>query len=133
MTEPVRVPVSVGELFDKITILQIKRERMNNAQQLANVRRELALLEETAATLDAAAVRAQLDALVAQLLAVNSTLWDLENRVRALARAADHGPDFVASAQSIYDNNDKRAAVKRRINELLGSAIVEEKDHSGGR
>jgi len=133
MTEPVWVPVSAGELVDKITILQIKRDRMTDAQQLANVRRELALLEQTAGKLDTAAVRAQLDALQAQLLAVNSTLWDLENRVRALARAKDHGPDFVASAQSIYDNNDRRAAIKRQINQLLGSALVEEKDHSGGR
>jgi hypothetical protein len=133
MTEPVWVPVSAGELFDKITILQIKRERMTDAQQVANVRRELALLEETAGKLDTLSVRAQLDALQAQLLAVNSTLWDLENRVRALARAGDHGADFVASAQSIYDNNDRRAAVKRQINHLLGSALVEEKDHSGGR
>lgn len=133
MTEPVWVPVSAGELVDKITILQIKRERMTDAQQLANVRRELALLEETAAKLDTAAVRAQLDTLQASLLAVNSTLWDLENKVRAFARAQDHGADFVAAAQSIYDNNDRRAAIKRQINQLLGSAIVEEKDHSGGR
>jgi hypothetical protein len=131
MTEPVWLPVSAGELFDKKTILAIKRERMRDAQQLANVARELALLEEIAGKLDTAAVTTQLAQLEADLLAVNSTLWDLENRVRALARAGDHGPAFVQTAQSIYDNNDRRAAIKRRINELLGSALVEEKDHSG--
>ncbi len=133
MSEPVWVPVAQGELFDKITILLIKQERMKDARQLANVGRELGLLQEVAARLDTAAVRPQLEALQAELLAVNGTLWDLENTVRALARAGDHGPAFVAAAQAIYDNNDRRAAIKRRINALLGSALVEEKDHSGGR
>jgi hypothetical protein len=131
MSEPVWVPVSAGELFDKKSILEIKRERMRDAQQLANVARELALLEEIAGKLDTAAQSAALAALQAELLAVNSTLWDLENQVRALARAGDHGAAFVQSAQSIYDNNDRRAAIKRQINALLGSALVEEKDHSG--
>lgn len=133
MSEPIRVPVSYGELFDKVTILQIKQERMQDAQQLANVGRELALLREVAAGLPTAAVRTQLDALQAQLLTINTTLWDLENTVRALARRQDHGAAFVTAAQSIYDNNDRRAAVKRQINQLLGSPLVEEKDHSGGR
>ncbi len=132
MSEPVWVPVAAGELFDKKSILEIKLERMRDPAQLANVRRELALLEEIAGRLDTAAVAAPLQQLQADLLAVNSTLWDLENRVRALARAADHGRDFVRAAQSIYDNNDRRAALKREINRLLGSALVEEKDHSGG-
>ena len=131
MNEPVWVPVSVGELFDKISILQIKQQRMKDAAQVANVRRELALLEETAGKLpvrDAAA----LASLREQLFAVNAGLWDLENTVRALSRAGEHGAAFVAAARSIYDGNDRRAAIKRDINRLLGSTLVEEKDHSGG-
>jgi hypothetical protein len=62
---------------------------------------------------------------------VNSTLWDLENRVRALARDSDEGPAFVQAARAIHAGNDRRAAVKRGINQLLGSALVEEKDHRG--
>lgn len=133
MREPVCVPVSAGELFDKKSILEIKQDRMRDPAQLANVRRELALLGEIAGRLDTAPVAPALADLQAQLFAVNATLWDLENQVRALARAGDHGPAFVAAAQSIYDNNDRRAALKREINGLLGSALVEEKDHSGGR
>jgi hypothetical protein len=132
MSEPVWVPVAAGELFDKKSILQIKLERMRDPAQLANVRREFALLEDIAGRLDTAAVAAPLQQLQADLLGVNATLWDLENRVRALARAGDHGADFVRAAQSIYDNNDRRAAIKREINRLLGSVLVEEKDHSGG-
>jgi hypothetical protein len=131
MNEPVWVPVSVGELFDKKSILEIKRERMTDPQQLANVARELGLLEGIVAKLETAAVQGPLDALAAELLAVNSTLWDLENRVRALARAGDEGPAFAQAARSIYAGNDRRAAVKRGINQLLGSALVEEKDHRG--
>jgi hypothetical protein len=133
MSEPVWVPVSVGELFDKKSILEIKQQRMRDPAQLANVARELALLDAIAGKLDTAGVAQALAGLQQQLFAVNATLWDLENKVRALARAGDHGPGFVASAQSIYDNNDRRAAIKREINRLLGSALVEEKDHSGGR
>ncbi|MDB5861690.1 MAG: hypothetical protein JWQ76_5379 [Ramlibacter sp.] len=131
MSEPVWVPVSLGELFDKNSILEIKRARMTDPQQLANVRRELALLEGIASQLETAAVQAQLDALLARLLAVNSELWDLENRVRALARAGDEGPAFVQAARAIHSGNDRRAGVKRSINLLLGSALVEEKDHRG--
>lgn len=131
MSEPAWVPVSLGELFDKQSILRIKQQRMRDPAQLANVGRELALLDSIAAKLDTAAVAQQLAGLQAQLFAVNATLWDLENKVRALARAGDHGAEFLASAQAIYDNNDRRAAIKREINGLLGSVLVEEKDHSG--
>ncbi|MBC5765008.1 hypothetical protein [Ramlibacter albus] len=132
MQEPVWIPAAAGELFDKLTILRIKRERMTDPGQLANVARELTLLEGIAGKLDTQAIAQALDAQVAELQAINGTLWDLENQVRAFARAADHGDGFVAAARSIYSNNDRRAAVKREINRLLGSPLVEEKDHSGG-
>jgi hypothetical protein len=129
----VSIPVALGELFDKITILQIKRERIADAAKLANVRRELALLQEVAAAFADGPHQQPLAPLVRDLHAINGTLWDLENEVRAFARAGTFEAPFIAAARAIYAGNDRRAAVKRDINRLLGSALVEEKDHSGGR
>jgi hypothetical protein len=130
---PILVPVSPGELFDKKTILEIKRERIADAGKQQLVRHELALLETVAAQVLAAAPgqAAEVQALSGELKAVNERLWDLENAVRACERAQDFGPAFVASARKIYAGNDERAAVKLRINRLLGSAIAEAKEHAG--
>lgn len=127
MSDPLLVPVSAGELFDKKTILAIKRERIADAGKQAHVRRELALLEAVAARMPASP---ELTALQCRLQSVNERLWDLENTVRAFERAGDFGPDFVAAARSIYRGNDERAALKLRINELLGSTLVEAKEHA---
>lgn len=130
MPQPLHVPVSAGELLDKITILQIKRERIHDAAQRANVERELALLSDVASReLPASSELAQLEA---ELKAINETLWDLENTVRAHEKSQDFGEAFVRAARSIYAGNDRRAAVKRHINVLLGSLIVEEKSHGAG-
>ena len=116
-------PVSVGELIDKITILEIKSERLADPAQLANVRRELALLTPLAPQ------GAELDALRSRLKTINALLWDCEDTVRALQRLGDFGETFIETARAIYSNNDRRAAVKRLINELAGSEIIEEKSH----
>ncbi|MES2940511.1 MAG: DUF6165 family protein [Pseudomonadota bacterium] len=129
----VSVPVALGELFDKITILQIKRERIADPAKVGNVQRELALLQEVAAAFAAGPHKEPLALLVRELHAINGTLWDLENEVRAFARTDTFEAPFIAAARDIYAGNDRRAAVKRDINRLLGSALVEEKDHSGGR
>lgn len=130
VTTPLLIPVSMGEVFDKRTILEIKSERISDPGKLAHVRTELALLGSIAlAPLEEVGTAEELAALQTELLGINKTLWDLENKVRALDRAGDHGPDFVSAACAIYANNDRRAAVKLRINQVSGSAIVEEKEH----
>ncbi|MEE9139771.1 MAG: DUF6165 family protein [Alphaproteobacteria bacterium] len=124
----ITVPVAPGELIDKITILEIKSERISDEAKLRNVRAELAILtrlREAAFALDG-----EFEALAAQLKAINGELWDIEDRIRECERAGDFGATFVALARSVYRTNDRRAAVKRRINELLGSDIVEEKSYA---
>ena len=125
---PVRVEVPAGELIDKITILGIKSDRLSDPDKLRNVRTELATLE---AARDAALPEsAALTALTAELRGVNETLWGVEDEIRLCERDGDFGERFVALARSVYRHNDRRAALKRRINELLGSRLVEEKGYA---
>jgi hypothetical protein len=120
------IPVSAGELIDKITILRVKAARID-ASKLANVKKELSLLEAVAAK-DLAVVPG-LDALSAELEAVNAILWDVEEGKRDCERRGDFGPAFVALARQVYKDNDRRAAIKRRINDAAGSELVEEKSY----
>jgi len=124
----VRVEVSPGELIDKITILEIKLARLGDPAQRANVRHEYDVLaRERRAALSPSP---ELDRLVADLKAVNEALWVIEDDIRERERAKDFGPRFVELARSVYHNNDRRAQLKRDINVLLGSAIIEEKSYS---
>jgi hypothetical protein len=121
------VPISPGELLDKITILRIKSARMRDAGKLQNVRLELELLEKTwrdsgCATPDVAADEQALQA-------VNERLWDIEDRIREREAARDFGATFVELARAVYIENDERAAIKKRVNLKLGSRIVEEKSY----
>lgn len=121
------IPVSPGELLDKITILQIKQARITDAAKLTHVRLELSLLERTWRDSGCAA-----DAVAAEedeLRTVNARLWDIEDRIRASEAAHDFGAQFVELARAVYRANDERAAIKRRINTRLGSRIVEEKSY----
>jgi hypothetical protein len=120
-------PISAGELVDKITILRVKAERIGDAAKEANVRKELALLEGIAA--QALTPSAELDALTVELTTINAALWDIEDGKRACERNQTFGPEFVELARRVYKDNDKRAAVKRQINALTGSDIVEEKSY----
>jgi len=124
---PILAPVSAGELIDKITILRVKAERIGDPAKEANVRAELALLEATAARELPASD--DLDRLTAELTAINAALWDIEDGKRDCERRQDFGPAFVQLARRVYIDNDRRAAVKRAINALVGSEIVEEKSH----
>jgi DNA polymerase IIIc chi subunit len=121
------VPVSPGELLDKITILRIKSARMSDAAKLANVRHELTLLEQTWS----AAVPSQVHPASEEqaLEAVNARLWDIEDQIRDQEAARDFGPRFIELARAVYVQNDERAAIKKRINQALGSALVEEKSY----
>lgn len=121
------VPVSAGELIDKLTILELKLARIADAGARANVAREHAALSGVAATLPEAP---GLAVLRADLAAVNARLWDIEDAIRGHEARGDFGPGFVSLARSVYRENDRRAALKRRINTALGSELVEEKSYA---
>ncbi|PHX88076.1 MAG: hypothetical protein CK536_02665 [Synechococcus sp. Baikal-G1] len=130
------VPVSAGELLDKITILQIKVQRIDDPAKRANVAVELVALEAVAARAGLGAgggpIAGQegLAAATAELGAVNGELWHIEDRIRDCERAGDFGPGFVELARSVYRTNDRRAALKAQINQLCGSQLVEEKSYA---
>ena len=124
----ITVPLSPGELIDKITILELKLEHIAEPAKLANVRREWQML--TAVRDAAVAASPALDGLAADLKAVNARLWQIEDDIRDHERRKDFGADFIALARAVYISNDDRARLKRAINDLLGSAIVEEKSYS---
>jgi hypothetical protein len=124
----IRVDISPAELIDKITILELKLERINDAAKLANVRREYALLMEVYAreVVESVALRG----LTERLKSINAGLWEIEDHIREHERAKNFDADFVALARSTYRTNDERSAVKRAINELLVSKIIEEKSYA---
>jgi hypothetical protein len=124
----ISVPVSPGELLDKITILRIKSSRMSDAKKVANVRIELKVLEETWSASPYA--KADISADVTALLLVNERLWVIEDNIRDKERAQEFDADFIRLARAVYFENDERAAIKRRINSTLGSTIVEEKSYA---
>ena len=125
------VPISPGELIDKITILEIKSARMTDAAKLQNVRTELALLNETwrASAYAATDIAAEWTA----LREVNTQLWDIEDRIRDRERDARFDAEFIELARAVYVTNDERAAIKKRINTKLGSTLVEEKSYASYR
>ncbi len=123
----ISVPVSYGELIDKITILEIKSERMTDPAKLANVRDELELLLATWANDSASATDIAFER--AQLKAINESLWKIEDEIRLQEKAQAFGARFVELARAVYRTNDQRAAVKRTINQKLGSRLVEEKSY----
>ena len=123
----ITVPVSFGELLDKISILQIKSERMSDEAKLANVRRELSALEKTWMAHPAAG--GDIARLRADLKAVNERLWDIEDEVRLKEKAGSFDQAFVELARSVYLQNDERARIKKAINLALGSSYVEEKSY----
>jgi len=124
----ITVPISPGELLDKITILRIKSTRMRDASKLANVRTELEALERIWTASPYAAVDVASD--VSALLAVNERLWSIEDDIRDKERAETFDSDFVRLARSVYIENDERAAIKRRLNVKLGSSLIEEKSYA---
>jgi len=124
----INVPLSPGELLDKITILRIKSARMRDAAKLANVRTELEALERIWNASPYAAVDVAGD--VSALHAVNERLWTIEDDIRDKERAQTFDGDFVRLARAVYVENDERAAIKRRLNVKLGSSLIEEKSYA---
>jgi hypothetical protein len=122
------VPVSIGDLVDKITILRIKSERIANRDQVANVMRELAALETVSARI--ACDPAVLAQCTADLKRVNEALWEIEDAIRDCEARGDFGSRFVELARSVYRQNDERARLKRKLNIAAGSRYVEEKSYA---
>jgi hypothetical protein len=117
------IPVSWGELLDKIAILEIKTHRLSAPEARANATRELDLLRR------AAAVPLGVQVLEAALRAVNTRLWRIEDLIREKEAAGDFGPGFIALARAVYHENDERGRIKQALNRRLGSTLVEEKQY----
>jgi len=121
------IPVSWGELLDKITILQIKSERITDTGKLRNIRHELSLLVSVRNQHSAFPV--ELKDLIKTLRQANEQLWDIEDAIRLCEKKKDFGDEFIKLARAVYHNNDRRAELKYQINVLLGSSVVEEKSY----
>ena len=124
----INVPVSPGELLDKITILEIKTKQIQDKIKLSNVETELRLLNKTwaATPFD----NAEIEVLKNALKANNQSLWTIEDKIRIKESNKEFDQEFIELARSVYIENDKRAATKRKINEQLGSKIIEEKSYA---
>lgn len=123
----IQVPVSPGELLDKITILRIKQARIQDAAKLRNVTLELQLLEDT--WRQAGCARVDLAREERELQGVNEKLWDIEDRIREKEALQTFDREFIELARAVYVCNDERAAIKRRVNVQLGSRLIEEKSY----
>ncbi len=123
----IQVPVSPGEVLDKITILEIKSERITDPDKLANVEQELGLLQAVWGQIvtDDETVRG----IHVELKGINEVLWQIENDIRDKERAQEFDQRFVELARSVYRTNDQRAGVKRKLNIYLGAQLVEEKSY----
>jgi transcriptional regulator of nitric oxide reductase len=121
------IPISPGELLDKITILQIKSERISDATKVANVRTELGMLEQVWS--DAVGDDEQIRALSGELKSINEALWEIEDDIRDEERNKRFGDRFIELARAVYVTNDDRANAKKKVNLHLNSSIVEEKSY----
>jgi hypothetical protein len=128
MTVEIKVPISPGELIDKLTILEIKSANMRDAAKLANVNIELKLLQETWRS--SAFANANIEAEWTLLREINKKLWDIEDLIRDKEREKKFDQEFIELARAVYFTNDERATVKKQINTKLGSKIVEEKSYA---
>jgi len=119
-----KIEVSNGEIIDKLTIIQIKMERIKDKAKLKNLRKEYdELIRATSSIISKS------DPLFKALYKVNCDLWDIEDRIRDLERKKDFGDDFISAARSVYIMNDKRAGLKREINIRTSSGLIEEKSY----
>ena len=121
----VNAPISIGELFDKITILEIKRNQVKNKDKLKNITIEHNHLKEISASINTKSI----DYLIGNLKEVNLTLWNMENNIRAKEKLQEFDLEFIEIARSVYKNNDLRADIKKKINILTDSLLCEEKEH----
>jgi hypothetical protein len=122
-----KIEVAPGELIDKITILEIKLARIGDEEKVRNVQHEYAVLTQVA---DVVLTSPEITMLRSELKRINELLWQIEDDIREQERRQDFGPDFVRLARAVYRTNDERARVKREINRLLNSTLVEEKAYA---
>ena len=120
-------PVSFGEVLDKITILEIKSEQIKDTEKLLNVKNELQKLLDT--WTESVERTEQIDNLKSELLDVNQRIWDIEDKIRLKESRQEFDQEFIETARSVYFQNDKRADIKKQVNSLLGSELVEEKSY----
>lgn len=123
----ISIPVSVGELLDKLTILEIKSERITNPAKLANVERELKLLNQS--WMQSKLSDCDIEPVIQELKRVNEKLWSIEDEIRLKELANTYDERFIELARSVYVENDRRASLKRQINEITGSVLIEEKEY----
>jgi hypothetical protein len=119
-----KIEVSNGEIIDKLTIIQIKLERIKDKAKLENLQKEFKILAEASS-----AILSMDDPLYVALYQVNCDLWDIEDRIRDLERKKDFGDDFISTAREVYLKNDKRSELKREINIRTSSGLIEEKSY----
>ena len=119
-----KIEVSNGEIIDKLTILQIKLERINDKSKLVNLKKEYDELTKVTSLIISTE-----DPLYIELYTVNCELWDIEDHIRDLERKKDFGDDFISTARSVYFKNDRRAELKREINIKTSSGLIEEKSY----
>jgi predicted nucleic acid-binding Zn-ribbon protein len=119
-----KIEVSNGEIMDKLSIIQLKLERISDENKLINLRKEFEVLKEASA-----AIMSTEDPLYSELFRVNSELWDIEDRIRDLERKKDFGNEFVETARAVYFRNDERSEIKRKINIKTSSGLIEEKSY----
>lgn len=125
----IEAPISLGELIDKITILEIKSDNISDAEKLKNVRHELNVLNAKVETLLDTEGKARLAPLQQTLKSINQELWVIEDDIRDCEFAKDFGPKFIELARAVYVTNDKRANTKKDINLAFGSELIEEKSY----
>lgn len=119
-----KIEVSNGEIMDKLSIIQIKLERINDESKLLNLRNEYEVLRKAADS-----ILSTDDPLYISLYDVNCELWDIEDHIRDLERGKDFGADFVQTARLVYFKNDRRSEIKREINIKTSSGLIEEKSY----
>ncbi len=119
-----KIEVSNGEIIDKLTIIEIKLEQIKDEAKLKNLRNEFEVLNDVASK-----IISKEHEYYRELYQINKQLWDIEDRIRELEKARSFEREFVEVARSVYFTNDKRSEVKRKINELTGSALIEEKSY----
>ena len=123
----VNIPVSLGELLDKISILEIKSKKISNDSKLTNIKKELNGLKKVLEDLNFNF--SETNNLYEELYKINLTLWEIEDSIRILEKDKNFGKDFVNLARSVYITNDKRFQVKNKINKKFNSEYVEEKSY----
>lgn len=121
----INIPISIGELFDRISILKIKLEKIQNKEKLKNIKKELLLLNNLLIDVDVSNIKY----LITQLKETNLILWDTEDKIRIKERNFEFDEEFIQLARNVYITNDKRSEIKRKINLLTNSELIEEKSY----